>query len=131
MGKTVLLPVLGAGLQRDWAPFAGADDLMERAPGRPPEPGTDTVGPEALAQADVVISPALAVDTSGTRLGQGGGWYDRALLHAREDVKIIAVVYPEEIYDHSVTPLPREPHDLPIHAVATTTHWSALPLTGL
>ena len=35
-GVRVLLPVLGAGLQRDWAEYAGPDDLRQRAPGRPP-----------------------------------------------------------------------------------------------
>ena len=125
-GKRVLLPVLGAGLQRDWATFAGEDDLQQRAPGRPPEPSTPTLGAEALAEADLIIAPALAVDTHGTRLGQGGGWYDRALSFARPGVKVIAMVYPEEVYDAEVMPLPREPHDLPVQAVATTTSWRCL-----
>src|SRR6218665_3739253 len=43
-GVRVLMPVLGSGLQRDWAEYAGADDLRERAPGRPPEPGGPTLG---------------------------------------------------------------------------------------
>ncbi|MGO1338355.1 MAG: 5-formyltetrahydrofolate cyclo-ligase, partial [Cellulosimicrobium funkei] len=77
-GVRLLLPVLGAGLQRDWAVYDGPADLQVRAPGRPPEPGTPTLGPEAIAEADVVVAPALAVDSRGVRLGQGGGWYDRA-----------------------------------------------------
>ena len=85
-GVRVLLPVLGSGLQRDWAEYAGPDDLRERAPGRPPEPGGATLGAATLADADVVIAPALAVDTTGARLGQGGGWYDRALEHLRPGV---------------------------------------------
>jgi len=123
LGKTILLPVLGAGLQRDWAPYAGAHDLLQRAPGRPPEPSGDPVGPSALEDVDVVIAPALAVDTSGTRLGQGGGWYDRALTFVRPDVKIVAVVFPEEIYDAQERPLPREEHDRPVHGYATPHGW--------
>ena len=123
LGKQILLPVLGAGLQRNWAEYSGADDLLQRAPGRPPEPSTPSLGPEALELADVIIAPALAVDSSGNRLGQGGGWYDRALAHARPGVKIIALVFPEEIYDASVRPLPQEPHDLPVHGVATPHEW--------
>lgn len=119
-GVRVLLPVLGSGLERGWAEFDGLDDLMERAPGRPPEPGTESQGPEALAQADLVIAPALAVDTSGVRLGQGGGWYDRALSHRRPEAKVIAVVFPEEVYDAEQRPLPAEPHDVLIDAVVTT-----------
>jgi 5-formyltetrahydrofolate cyclo-ligase len=125
-GVRLLMPVLGSGLQRDWAEYAGADDLRERAPGRPPEPGGPTLGPEALGDADVVIAPALAVDTSGARLGQGGGWYDRALEHIRPGVPVVALVFPEELYDADVRPLPREQHDRPVDVVATTEEWRPL-----
>ena len=123
LGKEILLPVLGAGLQRDWALYAGEADLLQRAPGRPPEPSTPALGAAALETADVVIAPALAVDTAGNRLGQGGGWYDRALAHVRPGVKVIAVVFPDEIYDAAVRPLPREEHDLPVDGVATPLEW--------
>ncbi|WP_369824481.1 5-formyltetrahydrofolate cyclo-ligase [Cellulosimicrobium sp. CUA-896] len=126
-GARVLLPVLGAGLQRDWAEYAGPSDLQVRAPGRPPEPGTPPLGPEALAHADVVIAPALAVDTRGVRLGQGGGWYDRALEHTRPGTKVVAVVFPEEVYDAADRPLPVQPHDRPVDAVATPLGWRWLP----
>ncbi|WP_313278508.1 5-formyltetrahydrofolate cyclo-ligase [Timonella senegalensis] len=131
LGKTVLLPVLGAGLQRDWAEFISVEDLQQRAPGRPSEPSSPTLGPEALAAADAIIVPALAIDSTGTRLGQGGGWYDRALLHAREDALTIGVIFPEEFYPATSHQLPREDHDLPIDAVATTTSWRMLPSEGL
>ena len=122
-GVRLLLPVLGSGLQRDWAEYAGPDDLRERAPGRPPEPGGPTLGAAALADADVVIAPALAVDTTGARLGQGGGWYDRALEHLRPGAPVIALVFPEELYDAEKRPLPRERHDRLVDAVATPLEW--------
>ncbi|WP_456847351.1 5-formyltetrahydrofolate cyclo-ligase [Cellulomonas sp. P5_C6] len=122
-GVRVLMPVLGSGLQRDWAEYAGPDDLRERAPGRPPEPGGQTLGAPALADADVVIAPALAVDTTGARLGQGGGWYDRALEHLRPGVPVVALVFPEELYDADSRPLPRERHDRLVDAVATPLEW--------
>jgi 5-formyltetrahydrofolate cyclo-ligase len=122
-GLHVLLPVLGTGLQRDWAPYAGPEDLRQRAPGRPPEPGTPHLGPEALAEADVVIAPALAVDTGGARLGQGGGWYDRALEHAAPGVPVVAMVFEEEVYDAGTRPVPRQEHDRLVDAVATPEGW--------
>ncbi|MCC2307166.1 5-formyltetrahydrofolate cyclo-ligase [Cellulomonas chengniuliangii] len=125
-GVRVLLPVLGAGLQRDWAEYAGAEDLRQRAPGRPPEPSTPALGPEAIADADVIVAPALAIDTAGTRLGQGGGWYDRALLHARPGVRVIGLVFPEEVYDAGTRPLPRQPHDRTVDTVATPGGWRSL-----
>jgi 5-formyltetrahydrofolate cyclo-ligase len=125
-GVEVLLPVLGAGLQREWARYAGRDDLLQRAPGRPPEPSTPSLGADALAKADVIVAPALAVDTSGTRLGQGGGWYDRALAHARPGTPVIAVVFADELYDAAVRPLPRQPHDRTVDMVATPERWLRL-----
>jgi len=122
-GVRVLIPVLGSGLQREWAEYVSAEDLRQRAPGRPPEPGTPSLGAAALADADAVVAPALAIDSLGTRLGQGGGWYDRALQHVRPGVRVVGVVFPEELYDAAVRPLPREPHDRPVDLIATTTGW--------
>lgn len=125
-GTRVLLPVLGAGLSREWAEYAGQEDLEVRAPGRPPEPSGPSMPPEILAEADVVIAPALAVDSRGVRLGQGGGWYDRALEHVRPGVLTIVLVYPEEIYDAEERPLPVEDHDVRVDAVATPEGWHRL-----
>jgi 5-formyltetrahydrofolate cyclo-ligase len=125
-GVRVLLPVLGTGLQRNWATYAGAEDLRVRAPGRPPEPGTPELPAEAVSEADVVLVPALAVDTTGMRLGQGGGWYDRVLPLVRADARIIALVFPDEVYDAEVRPLPWEPHDRRVPTVATPAGWQNL-----
>lgn len=122
-GVRVLLPVLGEGLSRGWALYRDPEDLQTRAPGRPLEPSGPNLGAEALADAEVVLAPALAVDTSGVRLGQGGGWYDRALLHAEAGTLIAALVYPEEVYDAAERPLPVEEHDRRVHAIATPQGW--------
>lgn len=119
-GVRVLLPVLGPALSRRWADYRGASDLEVRAPGRPPEPSGPAFDAEVLAEADVIVTPALAIDRAGIRLGQGGGWYDRALLHARPDATVLAVVYDEEYLD---APLPRDIHDVPVDAVTTPTRW--------
>jgi len=131
-GTRVLLPVLGSGLQRDWAAYAGADDLRERAPGRPLEPSGPTLGAAAISAAEVVLIPALAVDTAGTRLGQGGGWYDRALRDVPPGVPVIAVTYAEEVHDVTSEPLPRAPHDRAVDAVATPrdVRWFRTPAAG-
>jgi 5-formyltetrahydrofolate cyclo-ligase len=117
-GVRVLLPLLGDGLQRGWGEYLGAADLTSRAPGRPPEPSSPFLPQVAISDADVVITPALAIDPSGTRLGQGGGWYDRCLLDARGDALLLAYCFREEVHtaDH---PVPREAHDLPVHGVVT------------
>ncbi len=117
-GVRILIPVLGEGLERCWGLFQGMEDLVQHAPERPPEPSGDPLPPEAIAEADVVIAPALAVDGAGTRLGQGGGWYDRVLKGVRPDALIVAVTFSDEVRLGG-EPLPRATHDVPVHAVAT------------
>ncbi len=116
----VLLPALGPALSRDWAAYRGMDDLSVRAPGRPPEPSGPRLGADGLAEADVVVTPALAVDRDGFRLGQGGGWYDRALRHARPDALVISAIFDDEFVSGR---LPRDVHDVPVHAVLTPSRW--------
>lgn len=123
-GVRVLLPVLGPGLARTWAAYTSAEDLQVRAPGRPPEPSGDVLPAEAVADADVVIAPALAIDTAGTRLGQGGGWYDRILALTPPGTPTFAMVYEEELIADQL--LPVADHDVPVSAVITPKHWFLL-----
>ncbi len=126
-GVTVLIPRLGDGLQRGWSEFHGADDLIERAPGRPPEPSGEFLPFDALGDADVVVVPALAADATGTRLGQGGGWYDRALELARPDAPVIALTFASEFHGPGESLLPREDHDLPVTMVVTPQLTTVVP----
>jgi len=67
-----------------------------------------------LSQIQAVIVPALRIDQSGFRLGQGGGYYDRALPHL--NTWKIGLVYAGEL---SSEVLPHEAHDVPLDAAAT------------
>lgn len=71
----------------------------------PPEPWLPA---SALAEAEVVLVPALAVDRSGVRLGRGQGFYDRSLVSHNGQARLIAVVRDDELLDV----LPAEPHDV-------------------
>jgi 5-formyltetrahydrofolate cyclo-ligase len=62
----------------------------------------------ALAEASLVLVPALAVDRSGVRLGRGRGFYDRSLAGRDPQARLMAVVRDEELVDE----LPAEPHDV-------------------
>ena len=62
------------------------------------------------SQLGLLLVPALAVDSSGLRLGSGGGWYDRL----RSDPAWRAVPALAVVPSACVTPaLPRDPWDVP------------------
>jgi 5-formyltetrahydrofolate cyclo-ligase len=114
-GVEVLLPVtLPDGVLR-WTTRPGGSGHPLR-----PDRGAveDSAGPEALDSVDVAFVPALVVAADGRRLGQGGGYYDRALprLRARTDpAPVVAVVH-----DHEwVADLPSRAHDIRVDAVLT------------
>lgn len=116
-GLRVLLPVLLPDADLDWAVYDG-----RFASGRLGlrEPVGDRLGRDAIRSADVVLVPALAVSSTGHRLGRGGGSYDRALarLTVRESEPapwVCALVYDHEL-DAS---FPVDPHDQPVDAACT------------
>jgi 5-formyltetrahydrofolate cyclo-ligase len=111
-GRRVLLPITLDDMTLDWADYTGAGDLVPARLGLL-EPTGPRLGPTAIADAEAILVPALAVDRAGRRLGQGGGCYDRALPHATG--RVIAVVADDEVLDR----VPTEPHDLPVEAVLT------------
>lgn len=71
----------------------------------PPEPWLPAT---AVSEAALVLVPALAVDRRGTRLGRGGGFYDRSLVLADPDARLMAVVRDDEVLHD----LPSESHDI-------------------
>jgi 5-formyltetrahydrofolate cyclo-ligase len=76
-GIQVLLPVALPDGILDWALDTG-----RTRPGPGPggaEPDGPRLGADAIRTAEALIVPALAVDTCGNRLGQGGGYYDRVV----------------------------------------------------
>ena len=88
--------------------------------GRPPaQPDGKALGSEALAGADLILIPALAASEDGTRLGQGGGWYDRALMYRSPGVPVVAAIFDDEVLEARV--IPAEPHDVPVDAIVTPT----------
>jgi len=122
LGARVLLPVIPSqGRILDWAVYTGELEAGRFGLSHPVGP---RLGPTAIGTADVVVVPALAVDRAGIRLGRGGGYYDRALVHARPDAVLVTVVFDDERVDR----LPREVHDRPVTAVVTPSGgWEELP----
>ena len=101
-GVRLLVPLVLADLDLDWVPYGSPSELSQ-------------LGPEAIANADVVIAPALAVDVRGWRLGRGGGSYDRALARVAAGTPVIVPLYDGEVLPQ----VPAEAHDRPIRIAVT------------
>jgi len=85
----------------------------------PAQPDGEARGAESLKEADLIVIPALAASVDGTRLGQGGGWYDRALVHRCPGTPVVAAIFDDEVLEAGV--IPAEPHDVPVDAIVTPT----------
>lgn len=68
-----------------------------------------------VAKQDIalVIVPAFAFTSSGTRLGKGGGFYDRYLQYISSSIPLIGACLSAQLVDH----IPTESHDIPVHSV--------------
>lgn len=110
----LLLPVLRDDLDLDWAEYAGPDSLVTSERGMR-EPLSPRLGVTAIGEAELVVVPALSVDSTGIRLGRGGGSYDRALAHVPASTPVVALLYDGELVDR----LPAEPHDRPVGGAIT------------
>ena len=120
-GKRVLLPVVLPDLDLDWAAYAGPGSLAPARMGLL-EPVGPRLGVDAVATADAVLVPGLAVSPDGVRLGRGGGCYDRALGRVPVGTFTCVLLYDDEVG----VPVPVEPHDRPVLAAASPAGITAL-----
>ncbi len=112
-GKGVYYPrVTAEGLE-----FVAADPRTFRAgPLGVPEP---SAGPRLPPDGGLFfVVPGLAFDLGGTRLGRGGGHYDRALA-ARPGAARFGLAFEFQVLPR----LPRAPWDVPMNGVATEARW--------
>ena len=99
---------------RRWSP---GEPLELDAAGVPaPFPLAGTVAP------DLIVTPLLAFDAQGGRLGQGGGYYDRTFAALPEVVRVGFAYAGQEVEN-----LPVEMHDIRLHGVLTERGYRAVP----
>ncbi|WP_312948473.1 5-formyltetrahydrofolate cyclo-ligase [Superficieibacter sp.] len=85
------------------------------------EPKLDVRDVLPLSQLDVLVTPLVAFDAQGQRLGMGGGFYDRTLQHWQQ-YRLQPVGYAHDC--QRVEALPVEQWDIPLPAVITpSTVW--------
>jgi 5-formyltetrahydrofolate cyclo-ligase len=82
------------------------------------EAGFGTLAPSELAPAvepDVILVPLLGFDKRGTRLGYGGGYYDRTLDRLKKKPRLVGIAFAVQEIDE----IPREAHDVPLDMIVT------------
>ena len=110
MGKRVALPrVLDRLGSMDFLPWTPDAPLIP-GPFRTshPEPGDGPVTPDAI------IAPLVGFDRALNRLGQGGGYYDRAFARYPDALRIGLAWSAQELDD-----VPADPWDLPLDIILT------------
>ena len=87
--------------------ISGAFGILEPSPAQHTEVSVENI--------DLFLCPGLAFTLSGIRLGQGKGFYDRALERKKTSAKIVGVAMARQILDD----IPRENHDLDMDYILT------------
>ena len=65
-------------------------------------------------QIELVITPGVAFDKKGNRIGMGKGYYDRYFEQNNAPLKV-ALAYEEQVLDS----LPKDPYDVSINLIVT------------
>ena len=131
-GHTVVVPVCEPVRQLSWRRWRPGTELAAGLFPGIPEPVGPRLGLEAVKELELLFIPALAVDATGTRMGKGGGYYDRFLAQFRAaggTGRTVAVVY-----DHEFLPageLPAEALDAPVDAVLTPSGFKPVSTSGV
>ncbi|OIQ24304.1 5-formyltetrahydrofolate cyclo-ligase [uncultured Vibrio sp.] len=127
-GKSVYLPVLH--------PFSKGQLLfLHYTPSTPVvlnkyqiiEPKLNQTLVKPLAELDLICTPLVAFDSTGQRLGMGGGYYDRTLeawFKRKEGAQPIGLAHDCQ----HVTTLPSEAWDVPLPKIVTPSkvwHWES------
>jgi len=114
-GHPLALPAMtGKALPLRFHRWCETDELVVHPYGVA-EPHSDA----PVVEPSVLLVPLLAFDSHGTRLGYGGGYYDRTLaaLRAAGSVRAIGIAYAGQ----ELPAVPRSAHDERLDAVLTET----------
>ncbi len=79
------------------------------------EPKEEFIRPVEPADIDLIITPGVAFDLRGGRLGYGGGYYDRFFKQRKQGCPLVALAFEMQIVDE----VPRGEHDQCVDKVVT------------
>ena len=122
LGKKLVLPRVDAK-HRSLRLFE-VRDPAELSPGYMGilEPKISTHREVTLSDIDLIIIPGTGFDRTGSRLGYGGGYYDRLLSYESKQlakverhIMTVALAFEEQLGDQ----IPAEPHDIKVDMIVT------------
>ena len=126
-GHRVLLPVCRPALTLNWVYWTPATEFVRSSYAPIEEPVGDQHGAEVMRGVAGIFVPATAVDLTGNRIGQGGGYYDKFLAGLDAEglpVPSVAVVYDREVL--AAGSIPAESFDRKIPAAVTPSRLTQL-----
>ena len=68
-----------------------------------------------IEELDLIMVPGLGFDHRGARMGHGKGYYDKLLVHAREDATFVALAFECQMLDE----IPVADHDIFMDKIIT------------
>jgi 5-formyltetrahydrofolate cyclo-ligase len=126
-GHSILLPVCEPDRELSWVFWTPDSEFVRSRYAPIQEPAGERHGLDTVRTAAGMFMPATAVDRSGNRIGQGGGYYDKFLGHlatAGKNIPLAAVIYDEELLPAGQ--IPEEEFDRPVPAILAPSGFRAL-----
>ena len=119
--RTVGVPVVSGKGDMDFYQVKPGTPLVVNRYGIPEPRRSRYLNPLSLS---IVFLPLVAFDDHGTRLGMGAGYYDRYIGRLPVTLRPLLVGLAHEV-QRARDPLPRQPWDVPLDAVATEAGWQS------
>ena len=117
-GHRVLLPVCEPEIELSWVYWTPQSGFVRSRYAPIQEPVGERHGTAVMRDATAIFLPATALDFSGNRIGQGGGYYDKFLAAANAGglhLPKAAIIYDSELLP--AQSIPAEDFDRPVEAV--------------
>ncbi len=116
MGKRVVVPVMDTLEYRLFlSELRDFDTELCIGTFQVPEPRDECIRPVSPEEVDIFILPGVAFDRRGSRLGFGGGYFDKLLKQTKRGALFLGLAFQEQMVEE----IPQAPHDIPVHMVIT------------
>ncbi|MBT2514313.1 5-formyltetrahydrofolate cyclo-ligase [Arthrobacter sp. ISL-30] len=119
-GYRVLLPVCEPERRLSWVYWTPSTPLVRSRYAPIDEPDGEKLPQFPADEVAGIFLPATAVSLDGSRIGQGGGYYDRLLASLDSEGRrppAVALVYDAEVLEAGA--IPAEPFDRPVASALT------------